>query len=74
MPDNLNKTGSLPIRLRLRVRPILNAAGTVTMLGPSIMVPEAIRAMSEIATEFVEMEDLQRSASRTIARLPGAAA
>lgn len=46
----------------------------MTALGASIMVPEAIKAMAEIATEFVEMDDLQRIASRTIARLTGAEA
>jgi L-seryl-tRNA(Ser) seleniumtransferase len=73
MPITTN-TSNLPIRERLGVRPIINASGTMTALGASIMVPEAIKAMTEIATEFVEMDDLQRIASQTIARLTGAEA
>ncbi len=43
----------------------------MTALGASIIGPEAISAMGEIATEWVEMDDLQRRASTTIARLTG---
>ncbi len=71
MPAKLNSASNLPIRERLGVRPIINASGTMTALGASIMVPEAIKAMAEIATEFVEMDDLQRAASQAIARLTG---
>lgn len=74
MADNVNLKSNMPIRERLGVRPIINASGTMTALGASIIVPEAIKAMSEIATEFVEMDDLQRIASHTIARLTGAEA
>ncbi len=74
MPVSVNSTSNLPIRERLGLRPIINASGTMTALGASIMVPEAIKAMAEIATEFVEMDDLQRAASQTIARLTGAEA
>lgn len=73
MPITTN-TSNLPVRERLGVRPIINASGTMTALGASIMVPEAIKAMAEIATEFVGMDDLQRIASQTIARLTGAEA
>ncbi len=74
MPARVNSDSNLPIRERLGLRPIINASGTMTALGASIMVPEAIKAMTEIATEFVEMDDLQRVASKTIARLTGAEA
>ncbi len=71
MTAKLTSASNLPIRERLGVRPIINASGTMTALGASIMVPEAIKAMAEIATEFVEMDDLQRAASQAIARLTG---
>ena len=74
MPATVNSPSNLPIRERLGVRPIINASGTMTALGASIMVPEAIKAMTEIASEFVEMDDLQRVASQAIARLTGAEA
>lgn len=59
------------IRRRLGLRPIINVSGTMTALGASIVVPEAVRAVSEILPEFVEITDLQRKASAVIARLTG---
>ncbi|MHA6643597.1 aminotransferase class V-fold PLP-dependent enzyme [Mesorhizobium sp. A623] len=59
------------IRERLGLRPIVNVSGTMTALGASIIVPEAIRAMAEIAPQFVEMDDLHRAASKVVARLTG---
>jgi len=73
-PPRVNSSSNQPIRERLGLRPIINASGTMTALGASIMVPEAIKAMAEIGTEFVEMDDLQRLASQAIARLTGAEA
>ncbi|RWM20922.1 aminotransferase class V-fold PLP-dependent enzyme [Mesorhizobium sp.] len=65
-------TGSnTTIRERLRLRPIINVSGTMTTLGASIIVPEAISAMAEIASQWVEMDDLQRAASTVVARLTG---
>jgi L-seryl-tRNA(Ser) seleniumtransferase len=74
MTNRVNSSSNLPIRERLGLRPIINASGTMTALGASIMIPEAIKAMAEIGTEFVEMDDLQRLASQAIARLTGAEA
>jgi uncharacterized pyridoxal phosphate-dependent enzyme len=62
------------IRERLGLRPIINVSGTMTVLGASIVVPEAISAISQILPEFVEINDLQRKASALIARLTGAEA
>ncbi len=62
------------IRLALGLRPIINAAGTMTVLGASIMVPQAVAAMAAIATEFVEMAALQEAASAVISECTGGAA
>ncbi|WP_274631410.1 aminotransferase class V-fold PLP-dependent enzyme [Arvimicrobium flavum] len=59
------------IRERLGLRPIINVSGTMTALGASIMVPEAVQAMAEIGPQFVEMDDLHRTASKVVARLTG---
>ena len=59
------------IRRRLGLRPIINVSGTMTALGASIVVPDAVRAVTEILPEFVEIGDLQRKASAVIARLTG---
>jgi L-seryl-tRNA(Ser) seleniumtransferase len=59
------------IRGELGLRPIINVSGTMTSLGASIMVPEAVAAMAAIGPEFVEIDELQRAASGVIARLTG---
>ncbi|PBB44665.1 hypothetical protein CK222_06735 [Mesorhizobium sp. WSM3866] len=67
-----SETGSnTTIHERLGLRPIINVSGTMTTLGASIIVPEAISAMAEIASQWVEMDDLQRAASAVVARLTG---
>ncbi|MBB2697516.1 aminotransferase class V-fold PLP-dependent enzyme [Rhizobium phaseoli] len=63
MPDD--------IRPSLGLRPVINVSGTMTSLGASIVVPEAIEAMTSILPHFVEINDLQRKASSVIARLTG---
>ncbi|KQS74335.1 hypothetical protein ASG25_21315 [Rhizobium sp. Leaf384] len=59
------------IRTTLGLRPVINVSGTMTSLGASIVVPEAIAAMTAILPHFVEVNALQRQASAVIARLTG---
>lgn len=59
------------IRAKLGLRPVINVSGTMTSLGASIVVPEAIAAMAAILPQFVEINDLQRKASVIISRLTG---
>ena len=66
--DSANRSD---IRQRLGLRPIINVSGTMTALGASIVVPEAVRAVADILPEFVEITDLQRKASTAIARATG---
>lgn len=68
------KAESSDIRHRLGLLPVINVSGTMTALGASIVVPEAIQAVSEILPQFVEIHDLQRKASEVIARLTDAQA
>ena len=67
-------TNRSDIRRRLGLRPIINVSGTMTALGASIVVPEAMRAVADILPEFVEITDLQRKASAAIAKATGAEA
>jgi len=62
------------IHEKLALRPVINVSGTMTGLGASIALPQVAQAMAEILPQFVEMGDLQRAASRVIARLTGAEA
>jgi uncharacterized pyridoxal phosphate-dependent enzyme len=66
-----DKVKNHDIRARLGLRPIINVSGTMTALGGSIIVPEAIAAMAAIAPQFVEIDALLRKASPIIARLTG---
>ncbi|GLQ56460.1 aminotransferase class V-fold PLP-dependent enzyme [Devosia nitrariae] len=62
------------IRSRLGLRPVINVSGTMTSLGASIVVPQAVEAAAAILTQWTEIADLHRVASRTIAELTGAEA
>jgi L-seryl-tRNA(Ser) seleniumtransferase len=62
------------IRARMGLRPIINVSGTMTALGASIVVPDAVRAASQMLPEWVEINDLHRKASRAIAHATGAEA
>jgi D-glucosaminate-6-phosphate ammonia-lyase len=67
-------TNRQDIRAELGLRPVINVSGTMTYLGASIVVPEAIEAMARLLPEFVEIADLHRQASAAIARLTDAEA
>lgn len=55
--------------LALGVRPVINAAGTLTRLGGSRMPPAVVTAMAEAAGSFVDLVDLQRRVGERIATL-----
>jgi D-glucosaminate-6-phosphate ammonia-lyase len=59
---------------RLGVRPVVNAAGTLTRLGGTLMCAEAVQAMNEAAVSAVAIDELQEGASRLIAQHTGAEA
>jgi D-glucosaminate-6-phosphate ammonia-lyase len=59
---------------RLGVRPIINARGTHTRLGGTLIRPEVLDAMREAARAYVVLDELQDRASEVIARATGAEA
>ncbi|MDQ3548548.1 MAG: hypothetical protein M3439_06970, partial [Chloroflexota bacterium] len=59
---------------QLGVRPIINARGTHTRLGGSLMAPEVLDAMRAAARSYVVLDELQERASELIARATGAEA
>lgn len=61
-------------RLGLDVKPIINAAGPVTMYCGAPMPQEVVDAMSEVAHIPVRMDELQAAASKVIAKITGAEA
>ena len=62
------------VYLRLGIQPVINAVGTVTVLGGSIMPPEVTDAMVAASRNFVPLPELQERAGDHIARLIGVAA
>ena len=62
------------IRPQLGLRRIINVSGTMTSLGASIVVPEAVQMAEGILSEFVEINELHRRACATIAQATGAEA
>lgn len=59
---------------RLGVKPIINAMGTQTVNGGSIMEPEVVEAMAEASRVMIRMRELNKRASDIIAELTGAEA
>jgi L-seryl-tRNA(Ser) seleniumtransferase len=59
---------------RLGVRPLINARGTHTRLGGTLIRPSVLDAMREAASAYVVLDELQDKASEVIARATGAEA
>ncbi len=57
------------VYVQLGVRPIINAAGTITTLGGSLMPPEVIAAWNAAARQFVPLTELQDKVGERIAKL-----
>ena len=55
----------------LGVRPVVNAAATLTRLGGSLMPPPVLDAMRSAAESFVDLVELQRRVGERIAQLTG---
>ena len=62
------------IYARLGVRPLINARGTHTRLGGTLMRPVVLEAMQQAAGAYVVLDELQDKASEVIARATGAEA
>src|SRR5262249_23734187 len=59
---------------QLGVRPLINAAGTYTVLTGSLMPERARQAMADASRSFVHLLELQKAAGERIAKLLGAEA
>src|SRR5215813_4688060 len=56
---------------RLGLRPIINASGTYTHLGGSLMPAEVLDAMNEAARQYVPIRDLTKAVGDRIAQVTG---
>jgi uncharacterized pyridoxal phosphate-dependent enzyme len=56
---------------KLKVKPIINAWGTVTKIGGSTMDPEVLEAMTEASRYYVSLSELHNNAGNEIANMIG---
>ncbi|MFN0103127.1 MAG: hypothetical protein ACKV2U_13680 [Bryobacteraceae bacterium] len=61
----------MKVYTRLGLPPIINAAGTYTHLGGSLMPPEVIEAMEAAAQNYVPIGELSRAVGARLAELTG---
>jgi D-glucosaminate-6-phosphate ammonia-lyase len=54
------------------VRPLINARGTVTIIGATRLLPEVEAAMEAASREYVHLDELMEGVSRRLAELTGA--
>jgi L-seryl-tRNA(Ser) seleniumtransferase len=54
---------------QLGIRPVINAAATLTKLGGSIMPPEVVEAMSAASRSYVDMFEYNRKVGERLAEL-----
>ncbi len=54
------------------VRPLINARGTVTVIGASRIMPEVQAAMDEAVKDYVQIDELMDGVGRRLAELTGA--
>ena len=66
-----SKIEQMDVYKALGVRPIINAAGTITAIGGSLMPPEVIAAWQAAAQSFVSLPELQDRVGERIAKLLG---
>jgi len=67
-------TGTKGIYEDLGVRQVINAMGSVTLLGGSMLAPKVLAAMEEANESFVDMAELLERSGRAIAEILGAEA
>jgi L-seryl-tRNA(Ser) seleniumtransferase len=67
-------TGTKGIYEDLGVRQVINAMGSVTLLGGSMLAPKVLAAMEEANESFVDMAELLERSGRAIAGILGAEA
>ncbi len=60
-----------PIYERLGVRPVINAVGTLTRIGGSLMAPEVVQSIVDASKAFVSLKELQEKVGQHIAQLMG---
>ena len=74
MAQSNSPTRQAQIYDRLGLRPFINAGGSYTRYGGSLMAPQVMRAMEEASGRYVSIQELQEAAGQQIAAWLGAEA
>ncbi len=74
MARSSSPTRQAGIYQRLGLRPFINAGGSYTRYGGSLMAPPVIRSMEEASGQYVSIQELQEAAGQEIAARVGAEA
>ncbi len=69
-PVNIKKAGK-SIYEAIGVRPLINARGTVTVVGASQILPEVQTAMNEAVKEYVQIDELMDAVGVRLGELTG---
>jgi uncharacterized pyridoxal phosphate-dependent enzyme len=70
-PDVTQSSRKPDVYERLGVRPLINAAGILTMLGGSLISDEVKQAMEQASRSYVNITELQQAAGARIATVIG---
>jgi L-seryl-tRNA(Ser) seleniumtransferase len=70
-PSAEPESGKSSVYEALGVKHVINATGTVTILGGSLMPPEVVAAWADASRRFVNLLDLHEKVSAKIAQLVG---
>src|SRR6266446_10454382 len=71
LEGSVQKPREVSVYEAIGVKHVINATGTVTTLGGSLMPPEVVAAWSDAAKHFVDLADLQDKVGARIAQLIG---
>jgi L-seryl-tRNA(Ser) seleniumtransferase len=66
-----NKKAVNSIYEAIGVRPLINARGTVTVVGASQILPEVQKAMDEAVKEYVQIDELMDAVGARLGELTG---
>ena len=63
---------AIPTYEAISVRPLINCRGTYTIISGSLMLPEAVEAMTRAAAQYVHLDELMDRVGARLAELTGA--
>ena len=70
--SSMPKKAKKSIYESIGVRPLINARGTVTVVGASQMMPEVQQAMDDAVREYVQIDELMDAVGERLGKLTGA--